>query len=89
METRSSPRLKGFDYQGSHTDRFPLWHLSYYDHVLRQEEDLHAVATYIWGNQVRRGLVGSAEEYPFSGPREPGPDRSEDLSLRVPLTAER
>jgi putative transposase len=47
-----------------------LWHRSYYDHVLRKEEDLQAVAAYIWSNPVRADLVENAEEYPYSGPAE-------------------
>ncbi len=69
-----------------------LWHRSYYDHVLRREEDLDAVAEYIWNNPVRAGLVQDREASSFSGPRElMGPDRPEGLSLRVPtrVTARR
>ena len=47
-----------------------LWHRSYHDHVVRKEEDIHAIANYIWGNPVRGGLVESAEDYPYSGPVE-------------------
>ncbi len=44
-----------------------LWHKSYHDHVVRSEEDLLQVATYIFGNPVRAGLVESAAEYHLSG----------------------
>jgi putative transposase len=44
-----------------------LWQKSYYDHVVRCEEDLVQIAKYILGNPVRAGLVGAREEYPFSG----------------------
>jgi putative transposase len=47
-----------------------LWQISYYDHVLRRDEDVEALSRYIWGNPVRAGLVGVPEEYPLSGPRE-------------------
>ncbi len=43
-----------------------LWHISYYDHVLRKEESLENVALYILGNPVRKGLVSDFKEYPFS-----------------------
>lgn len=75
-----------------------LWHRSYYDHVLRQEEDRRVVAEYIWNNPVQAGLVVSREAYAFSGPRElmvlgepahsddrqssERPDRPEGLSLQ-------
>ena len=47
-----------------------LWHRSYHDRVLRQEESIHAVAAYIWANPVRGGLVQNAVDYPYSGPTE-------------------
>ena len=51
----------------------PLWQISYYDHVLRREEDVAQVARYILDNPVRAGLVGSRDQYPYAGPR-PLPD---------------
>jgi len=45
-----------------------LWHRSYHDRVLRQEESIHAVAAYIWANPVRGGLVQNAVDYPYWGP---------------------
>ena len=43
-----------------------LWHISYYDHVLRKEESMESVALYILENPVRKGLVSDYREYPFS-----------------------
>jgi len=43
------------------------WQKSYYDHVLRREEDIAVVARYIIGNPVRARLVKGAGEYPFFG----------------------
>jgi len=43
-----------------------LWHISYYDHVLRKEESIEDVARYILDNPVRRGLVSDCKEYTFS-----------------------
>ncbi len=45
----------------------PLWQTSYYDHVLRTEEDSLEIAKYIFNNPVRKGLVEYCSEYPFSG----------------------
>jgi len=45
-----------------------LWQRSFYDRVLREEEDLEDVARYIWGNPVRAGMVDDWEKSPFSGP---------------------
>jgi putative transposase len=47
-----------------------LWHRSFYDHVARRDEDLHAAAAYIWANPVKAALVDRAEDYPYSGPAE-------------------
>jgi len=54
--------------QGFNPDDSPkLWQPSYYDHVLRNEEDLQKVAAYILNNPVRKGLVEHYREYDFSG----------------------
>ena len=44
-----------------------LWQRSYYDRVLREDEDTPAVARYILENPVRAGLVSSPLDYPFIG----------------------
>ena len=44
-----------------------IWQRRFYDHMLRHDEDVHAVAWYIWMNPVRRGLVAAPQQYPFSG----------------------
>lgn len=45
----------------------PLWQKSYYDHVLRSEEDVRDVARYIVGNPVRAGSVVAAGDYLYGG----------------------
>jgi REP element-mobilizing transposase RayT len=50
-----------------------LWQSRFYDHVMRTHEDGRRMAQYILDNPVRRGLVGEAELYQFSGM----PDRLE------------
>lgn len=44
-----------------------LWQRSFYDHVLRKEENLVALARYIWENPVRTGLVGDPRKHRWSG----------------------
>jgi putative transposase len=44
-----------------------LWQKSYYDHILRREEDVREAARYIIGNPVRMGLVEAAGDHPYSG----------------------
>lgn len=44
-----------------------LWQPSYYDHVLRKDEDLKSVIQYIFNNPVRKGIVEQYADYPFLG----------------------
>jgi putative transposase len=44
-----------------------FWQKRFWDHFLRQEEDLETVAEYIFMNPLRAGLVSEWEEYPYSG----------------------
>jgi putative transposase len=45
----------------------PLWQEGYHERVLRQSEDLRAVARYLLNNPVRAGLVTSPIDYPYLG----------------------
>jgi REP-associated tyrosine transposase len=45
----------------------PLWQEGYYDHVLRDDESLPAIAAYILNNPLRAGLCTSIGEYPHMG----------------------
>ncbi len=47
-----------------------LWQKSFYDHVIRKEEDLNSIAGYIFNNPVRKELVENYEDYPFLGPKD-------------------
>jgi putative transposase len=64
---RHFKQLSSFDYKQRHG--IELWQISYYDRVLRQDEDLHSVAGYIWGNPVTAGIVADPREYAYSGPQ--------------------
>ncbi len=44
-----------------------LWQRSYYDHVLRRDEDLVAACRYVFANPVRAGLVDREDEFAASG----------------------
>jgi len=46
-----------------------VWQAGFYDHMLRDEDDLLAQAQYIIDNPVRRGLVGNPHQYPHWGCR--------------------
>ena len=54
----------GYWFKKNHNEN--LWHVSYYDHILRKEESIESVAMYILGNPVRKGLVPDFREYSFS-----------------------
>ena len=44
-----------------------IWQASFYDHFLREDEDLQTVTGYILNNPVRRGIVKKWEDYGFCG----------------------
>jgi putative transposase len=44
-----------------------LWQRSFYEHVLREEEDVSQVCLYIFQNPMEAGLVKDFREWPFSG----------------------
>ena len=44
-----------------------LWQPRYYDHIVRQDESLRAIAGYILANPVRAGLVDSPDQWDWSG----------------------
>ncbi|MEK7247905.1 MAG: transposase [Chloroflexota bacterium] len=44
-----------------------LWQKGYYDHVVRQEEDLKDIARYIFENPCRARIVNGPALYPYSG----------------------
>jgi putative transposase len=45
----------------------PLWQPRSYDHAVRRDEDLRAIAEYILHNPVRKGLCTLPDEYPWAG----------------------
>ena len=44
--------------------RGAFWQKAFYDHALREEEDLISIARYIVANPLRAGLVSHIGEYP-------------------------
>ncbi|MFI3198461.1 MAG: transposase [Methylococcaceae bacterium] len=42
----------------------PFWAVGFYDHALRKEEDILAIARYIVANPLRAGLVKRIGDYP-------------------------
>jgi REP element-mobilizing transposase RayT len=43
-----------------------LWQSNFFDHVVRRRESLVEICSYILNNPVRKGLVSTWEEYPYS-----------------------
>ena len=82
-----SPRRNGISvltftdqYKGKTTNRSwsvgwqgKLWQPRYYDHIVRAEENLRAIAEYILENPVRRALVEHVEDWPWGGHMNPLP----------------
>ena len=71
LESDLPPFVKDFKQQTAYAHRRSnsglLWQKSYYDHILRAEEDVRDVACYIIANPVRKALVTVASDYPYSG----------------------
>lgn len=42
----------------------PLWQKAFYDHAVREEEDVKGIARYIVANPLRAGLVDNIGDYP-------------------------
>jgi len=58
-------QLSGFAHKqrtGEH-----LWQPSYFDHVLRDEEETGRAVRYVLENPIRRGMVTEFSHYPFCG----------------------
>ena len=55
----------GYEYK-RRTGEF-LWQPSYFDHVLRDDEETKRAVRYVLENPVRKGLVTEFANYPFSG----------------------
>lgn len=43
----------------------PVWQPNFYDHAVRQDEDLRAIARYVVANPLRAGLVKRLADYPL------------------------
>ena len=43
------------------------WQKDFYDHILRQNEEIKKHIQYILNNPVRKGLVENRKDYPFKG----------------------
>jgi putative transposase len=63
-------QFSGFGYKNKTGKN--LWQKSFYDHILRKEENIPQVIKYILENPVRKGLVEYFADYPFSGSLEFG-----------------
>ena len=49
----------------------PLWQENLYDHIVRRSEDGHEIARYILNNPMRKDLVETSVQYPYSGSPDP------------------
>jgi putative transposase len=48
----------------AHAIGYPIWQPGYYDHAIRQDEDIVSIARYIIANPIRAGLVKRVGDYP-------------------------
>ncbi len=44
----------------------PLWQVSFHDHALRRDEDVHKAGIYIMENPIRSGLCEDYRRYPYN-----------------------
>jgi REP element-mobilizing transposase RayT len=58
-------QVSAYSYKQEFNDT--LWQRSYYEHVLRGDEDVRNSALYILNNPVRAGIVQDFRQYPYSG----------------------
>jgi putative transposase len=42
----------------------PVWQAGYYDHAIREDEDIQNIARYIVANPIRAGLISKVSDYP-------------------------
>lgn len=61
-----SPAQKG-GFSPAQKKKSNLWQPSYYDHILRKDEDILHIARYILDNPVRKNLVKHFLDYEFVG----------------------
>ncbi len=59
--------LAGMDERADFQHREMLWQESYFDHVLRDDEQTITAVKYVLENPVRKGMVGRFEDYLHSG----------------------
>ena len=50
-----------------------FWQKNFYDHIIRSDESLLEICQYILNNPVRKGIVSTWEEYPYSKIMDPLP----------------
>jgi len=58
-------QISGYRFKKDHGSQ--LWQKGYYDHVVRDDEDVIEAARYILNNPVRKGLVTDFWQYPYLG----------------------
>jgi putative transposase len=65
---RHFKQLTSYEFRHGHSyEDQALWQRRFYDHALRSDEAIEAVAQYIWGNPARAGLVSNQSDYPHWG----------------------
>jgi putative transposase len=42
-----------------------VWQDTFYDHRIREDENLNQIVNYCWFNPVRKGLVNNPRDYPY------------------------
>ena len=61
FKSHSARRLNAVTQMGGRS----VWQRGYFEHAVREQEDIQEIARYIVANPLRAGLVTSLREYPF------------------------
>jgi putative transposase len=61
--------IRNFKQRTHHQVGRSLWQRSFYDHFIREDEDLRLAMEYVVNNPVRAGLVPDANDFPWSHPK--------------------
>ncbi|HEX7320829.1 MAG TPA: transposase [bacterium] len=70
-----------------HQDKITLWQESFYDHILRKEEEIKEVTYYILNNPVRKHIVKDWQDYPHSWSKYFPKDSQDRVHLKMDVTA--
>jgi len=64
--SRAIPRAEEITTSRGHKRERGIWQRRYWEHLIRDDEDLERHVAYTYGNPVKHGYVTKAEDWPYS-----------------------